>query len=59
MQAIADQGGLPARTNSEIVRLARAYYRAVQQGWVSARIADEVCIELLGRHPANVFGSLW
>lgn len=59
IEAVTDHGGLPARTDAEVVRLSRAYYRAVAQGWISARLADELCVQLLGQHPANVFGRLW
>lgn len=40
-------------------RLQRAYTRALTRGWISLRLADEICVHGLLQHPAEVFGNLW
>ena len=32
---------------------------ARQRGWIKVRYADEFCIELLGRHPSEIYGHEW
>lgn len=49
--------GLPRGEGGE--RLRKAYYRAVTRGRVSVTHADELALELLGCHPAEVWGDAW
>jgi hypothetical protein len=42
-----------------VARLQRAYTRALTLGWISIRLADEICVNGLLRHPAEVWESQW
>lgn len=38
---------------------ARAWHRAQSSGRISVSMADELCVNVLHMHPAEVFGDLW
>ena len=40
-------------------RYRRVIERAAERGYMSARLADEVCVKVLGLHPCEVFGDAW
>lgn len=42
-----------------VERTMRSLNRARRQGWVSVWAADELCVHLLGVHPAFIFGDIW
>lgn len=37
----------------------QAYYRAARSGIITVWAADRLCVDVLGLHPAAVYGSLW
>lgn len=39
--------------------LARAWHRAESTGRITTGMADEICVNLLNKHPAEVFGEAW
>jgi hypothetical protein len=56
-------GALGARgihvTSREGDRFEAALRRARRRGWILASSADALCCELLGMHPAQVYGDDW
>jgi hypothetical protein len=40
-------------------RLNKTIWRAQRSGWISVAAADELCVVLLRRHPAEVYGDEW
>lgn len=42
-----------------VERTMRSFNRARRQRWVSVWAADELCVHLLGVHPAFIFGDMW
>lgn len=65
IRAIEARGGLAAVVNQydyperERRRLARSYQRALSDGDLTYKAADELCVRLLGTHPLVVFGDAW
>lgn len=51
----ANQHTVPVSINSLPTKLHRAYHRAVKQGWISLRQADELAVAL-GMHPIEIWG---
>jgi len=45
------------RRTTEGERLARAYYRALERGWITVAAGDELACRLLGVHPSAVWGE--
>lgn len=41
------------------VAVQAAYYRARRAGWLTVACADRLASELLGEHPATVWGPSW
>lgn len=60
IEAVERRGGLPAvlsdYASREGVRLRRAYYRAVDRGYVIEPVADDLAVNLLGVHPMDLWG---
>lgn len=63
VDAVERAGGLgellPCPRDSEARALARYYYNARQSGTVTAHAADRLAVELLGTHPAAIYGADW
>jgi hypothetical protein len=60
--AVRAAGGVGAllkgrRRTREGERLARAYYRALQRGWITVATGDELACKLLRVHPSAVWGQ--
>jgi hypothetical protein len=60
--AVRTAGGMSTlllgqRRTSEGERLARAYYRALERGWITVAAADELACRLLRVHPAAIWGE--
>lgn len=45
------------RRAAEGERLARAYYRALERGWITVAAGDELACKLLGVHPSAICGQ--
>jgi hypothetical protein len=52
-------GGLTACGVVEHSDLERAYYRAAENGTLTAQAADQLAIRVLGLHPMLVWGDDW
>ena len=37
----------------------QAYYRAARSGVITVWAADRLCVDVLGLHPAAVYGATW
>lgn len=64
LAAVQARGGLRAcgvrrEETPGAERLTKAYYRAVQRGWLNCFVADELAVAVLGLHPAAVWGDAW
>lgn len=54
-----ESGGGVRTAASRSTRYRRALVRAQETGEVSARLADELCVKVLGMHPCEVYGEAW
>jgi hypothetical protein len=57
--AVHRSDDLPTDRARFVERVHRGWQRAKTQGWVSVWAADEICVKVLGVHPAVVFGDAW
>jgi hypothetical protein len=60
--AVHKAGGVGAllrgrRRTTEGERLARAYYRALERGWITVAAGDELACKLLRVHPSAIWGQ--
>jgi hypothetical protein len=39
--------------------LRQAFYRAKKRGFISMEQADDLCVQLLGCHPVQIWGDAW
>lgn len=62
IQAVERRGGiravLPDYRSREGMRLNRAYYRAMDRGYVIEPVADDLAVNLLGVHPMDLWGVM-
>lgn len=59
VDALRLAGGFPPRDRPHVSRLSRAYQRAVRRGRISVTHADEICVHILDRPAATVYGRAW
>jgi hypothetical protein len=61
VQAVQERGGLAGLGAGKHANTAlrQAFYRARRKGLIPLDQADDLCVQLLGCHPVQVWGDAW